>query len=173
MDKSNHKICAVTGHRPKGFPWNYRDSDCVQHKEYLKNLEKAMRELIDEGFDYFISGGAIGVDQDFAEIVIKLKRRCKHIHLEIAMPCPNQDLKWCESDKERYKRILAKADFINIISPTYTPRCMQKRNEYMADRCELMLVVWNGEKSGGTFNTLGYLQKTHKPFRLIALANLP
>lgn len=37
-----------------------------------------MRELISEGFDYFISGGAIGVDQDFAEIVLELKKYYPH-----------------------------------------------------------------------------------------------
>lgn len=169
MDKSKHKICAVTGHRPKGFPWNYRDSNCVHHKKYLKNLENTVRELIDDEFDYFISGGAIGVDQDFAEIVIKLKRRYKYILLEIAVPCPDQDLKWCESDKERYKRILKQADFVNVLSNTYTPRCMQERNEYMADKCDLLLVVWNGEKSGGTYNTFMYAKGKNKPYKLVKI----
>lgn len=169
MDKSEHKICAVTGHRPKGFPWNYRDSDCTQHKEYLKNLESVVRELIDEGFDYFISGGAIGVDQDFAEIVLTLKKYYPHIRLEIAIPCPNQDIKWCESDKKRYKRILKQADFVNVLSNTYTQRCMQERNEYMADKCDLLLVVWNGQKCGGTYNTFMYAKGKNKPYKLVEI----
>ena len=169
MDKSEHKICAVTGHRPKGFPWNYRDSECTQHKEYLKSLENAARELIDEGFDYFISGGAIGVDQDFAEIVLELKKYYPHIRLEIAVPCPDQDIKWRESDKKRYKRILKQADFVNILSTSYTPQCMQKRNEYMADKCDLLLVVWNGQKSGGTYNTFMYAKGKNKPYRLVKI----
>lgn len=163
------KICTLTGHRPKGFPWNYRDKNCSQHKEYLKHLENAVRELIGEGFDYFISGGAIGADQDFAEIVIKLKKYYPHIRLEIAVPCPEQDLKWCDSDKRRYKRILKQADFINILSSSYTPRCMQERNEYMADKCELMIVVWNGQQCGGTYNTFMYLKSLNKPYKLIEI----
>ena len=169
MDKSEHKICAVTGHRPKGFPWNYRDSGCTQHKEYLKSLENAVRGLIGEGFDYFISGGAIGVDQDFAEIVLKLKKHYPNILLEIAVPCPNQDIKWCENDKKRYKRILKQADFVNILSPTYTHICMQERNEYMADKCDLLLVVWNRQKCGGTYNTLVYAMSINKPYKLITM----
>ena len=163
------KICAVTGHRPKGFPWNYRDSYCIQHKEYLKNLENVVRELIDEGFDYFISGGAIGVDQDFAETVLKLKKHYPNIHLEIAIPCPKQDLKWCDSDKKRYQRILKQADFVNILSASYTPCCMQNRNEYMVNKCDLLLVVWNGQKSGGTYNTFMYAKGKNKPFKLIEI----
>lgn len=169
MDKSNNKICAVTGHRPKGFPWNYRDSGCVQHKEYLKSLENAVQELIADGFDYFISGGAIGADQDFAEIVLKLKKHNPYIRLEIAVPCPKQDLKWCESDKKRYKRILKEADFVNILSTAYTPNCMQARNEYMVDKCDLLLVVWNGKESGGTYNTLMYAKGKNKPYKLVKI----
>lgn len=163
------KICAVTGHRPKGFPWNYRDNDCVQHKEYLKNLENSVQELIADGFDYFISGGAIGADQDFAEIVLKFKKHNPYIRLEIAVPCQNQDLKWRESDKNRYKRILKKADFVNILSTAYTPNCMQERNEYMVDKCNLLLVVWNGQQSGGTYNTFMYAKGKNKPCKLVEI----
>lgn len=169
MNKSEHKICAVTGHRPKGFPWNYRDSGCAQHKEYLNNLESVVRELISEGFDYFISGGAIGVDQDFAEIVLTLKKYYPHIRLEIAILCPNQDIKWCESDKKRYKRILKQADFVNILSTAYTSRCMQERNEYMTYKCDLLLVVWNGKKIGGTYNTFMYAKGKNKPYKLVKI----
>lgn len=170
MDKSKHKICAVTGHRPKGFPWNYRDKDCKEQKEYFRTLESTIIELIEkDGFNYFISGGAIGADQDFAEIVIKLKKRYPHIRLEVAVPCPEQDLKWCDSDKKRYKRILKQADFINILSSFYTPRCMQERNEYMAEKCDLMIVVWNGQQYGGTYNTFMYLKSLNKPYKLIEI----
>lgn len=170
MKQIKFKICALTGHRPKGFPWNYRDKSCKEQKEYLKLLEDTIIELIEkDGFNYFISGGAIGADQDFAEIVIKLKKRYPHIQLEIAIPCPNQDIKWIESDKERYQRITKAADVVTIVSPSYTPRCMQTRNEYMTDKCELMIVVWNGRSYGGTYSTFMHLKSLNKPFKPISL----
>lgn len=166
-----NKICAATGHRPKGFPWNYRDKNSCQHKEYLKKLESIVRGIIEDGFDYFISGGAIGADQNFAEIIIKLKKYYPHIRLEIAVPCPEQDAKWCDGDKKRYKRILKQADFVNILSSSYTPRCMQERNKYMADKCDLLLVIWNGQQYGGTYNTFMYANSKNKPCRLLFLTN--
>ena len=170
MDNIKYKICALTGHRPKSFPWNYRDNDCKQHKEYLNSLERIVTELIEqEGFNYFISGGAIGADQDFAEIVIKLKKHHPNICLEIAVPCPNQDLKWNESDKRRYERIIKNADIVNIISSTYNPHCMQVRNEYMTAKCDLMIVLRHGQRYGRTYNTFMYLKRLNKPFKLISL----
>ena len=172
MKQIKFKICALTGHRPKGFPWNYRDKDCKEQKEYLKMLEDTIIELIEkDGFNYFISGGAIGADQDFAEIVIKLKKRYPHIQLEIAVPCPNQDIKWNSSDKERYKRILNNADVINHISTSYSPICMQKRNEYMVDKSDFVIVVWNGKHTGGTYNTLCYIKLLNKPYEIINLTS--
>ena len=160
MKQMGLKICALTGHRPKGFPWNYRDKDCKEQKEYLNTLEDTIIELIEkDGFNYFISGGAIGADQDFAEIVIKLKKCYPHIQLEIAVPCSNQDIKWNSSDKARYKQILNNADFVNILSTSYTQNCMQKRNEYMVDKSDFVIVVWNGEPTGGTYNTFNYLKE--------------
>ena len=164
------KICALIGHRPKGFPWNYRDKDSKEQKEYLKTLEDTIIELIEkDGFNYFISGGAIGADQDFAEIVINLKKCYPHIQLEIAVPCPNQDIKWSSSDKARYKRILENADFVNILSTSYSPICMQKRNEYMVDKSDFVIVVWNGNHTGGTYNTLCYTKNKNKPFKQIII----
>lgn len=67
------KTCCVTGHRPKGFSWNYYDVDCLEHQSYLLEIATKIKELIDEGYSHFISGGAIGVDMDFAETIIYIK----------------------------------------------------------------------------------------------------
>lgn len=167
------KICALTGHRPKGFPWNYRDKSCKEQKAYLNTLEDTIIELIEkDDFNYFISGGAIGADQDFAEVVIRLRKRYPHIQLEIAIPCPNQDIKWNSSDKERYTQILNNADFVNTLSTSYTPNCMQKRNEYMVDKSDFVIVVWNGETTGGTYNTLNYLKRLDKSYTVINLTRI-
>lgn len=136
----------------------------------MKTLEDSIIALIEkDSFNYFISGGAIGADQDFAEIVIKLKRRYPHIQLEIAVPCPNQDIKWNSSDKARYKHILENADFVNILSTSYSPICRQKRNEYMVDKSDFVIVVWNGDPTGGTYNTLCYIKHLNKSYEIINL----
>ena len=74
-----HKICCVTGHRPGGFPWVYNDKTCPEHREYLQTMHTLLEKLITEqGFDFFICGGAIGVDMDFAETVLCLKEKYPH-----------------------------------------------------------------------------------------------
>lgn len=157
------KTCCVTGHRYKGFPWDY-NTDKARTKAYLKRMYDIIENVITKGgFTHFISGGALGVDMDFAEAVLYFRDK-KHyaISLEIAIPCPNQDLKWSKQDKERYKTILDSADIKTLISEQYTSFCMHKRNEYMVDNSDLVLAFWNGKEFGGTYYTLTYAKKKNK-----------
>ena len=168
------KTCCLTGHRPKGFPWDYADKKCMEHKSYLALLREKVVELISDGYRHFISGGALGADSDFAEIVIDLRKSAyPDITLEIAVPYPCQDLKWRAEDKRRYKKICKAADSVNVISEKYTNFCMQKRNEYMVDQSDFVIVVWNGEKRGGTYRTFQYVKRKKKPFMVIDLQDLP
>ena len=156
----NYLTCCVTGNRPQKFPWKYGEGK--EHKKYLVEMARQIEKLIESGYTYFISGGAVGVDMDFAEAVLQAKKQHKDIVLEIAVPCRNQDLKWSKDDKRRYAEILSYADIVNILSENYTSFCMQKRNEYMVNKSDLVIAFWNGEESGGTWNTINYAERKGK-----------
>lgn len=165
------KSCCCTGHRPKGFPFQY-GIDTKKHNAYLQALkEKTELAITEYGITRFISGMAIGVDLDFAETVLKLKNKYP-ITFECAIPCPNQTLKWKDTDKIRYEYILNNADIINIISKQYTSECMLKRNRYMVDKSELVIAVFNGIEKGGTWYTINYAIKTNTVIELIDLCKL-
>lgn len=138
----------------------------------MQKLSQKIELVITEyGIAHFISGMAIGVDLDFAEIVLKLRNKYP-IKLECAIPCPNQTLKWNKADKLRYERILKCADKINLIEKRYTPECMLKRNRYMVDKSELVIAVFNGIEQGGTWFTISYAKRENKTIELIDLCNL-
>ncbi len=133
-------------------------------------LEQKIELAITEyGITNFISGMALGADMDFAEIVLKLRKKYP-ITLECAIPCPNQTLKWNDKDKLRHENILKRADEIKLISERYTPECMLKRNRYMADKCELVIAVFNGIEKGGTWYTINYAKKANKHIEIIELS---
>ena len=171
--EEKYKICCVAGHRPNGFPWEYTtDPSKLIGSSYDTLVEEKVRKAImDEGFNYFISGGTIGVDLDFAKKVLWFRDfYSPHIKLEIAVPCPNQQKFWSEEDKERYQEIIELADVVTLISETYTPSCFHKRNEYMVDKSDMVLIFRNEEiESGGTYYTYEYAQKKGKDVRCVLL----
>ena len=161
-------ICCCTGHRPKGFPFKY-GIDKQKHNAYLNALaEKIALAITAYGITGFISGMAIGVDLDFAELILKLRDRYP-ITLECAIPCPNQTLKWSDNDKLRYNDILKRADKISLISERYSPECMLKRNRYMVDKSNVVIAVFNGIEKGGTWHTIQYAKSKNKIIELIDL----
>ena len=161
------KTCCVTGNRPQKFPWKYGKGR--KHKKYLADIARQIDDLLGYGYLHFISGGALGVDQDFAEAVLCAKEIHEQITLEIAVPCRAQDLRWSEADRLRYRSILERADKVVVLSERYTNSCMQRRNEYMVDKSDLALAYWNGEESGGTWNTIKYARLQQKPLKIIRL----
>ena len=162
------KTCCCTGHRPKGFPFAY-GKDIKKHKEYLNALEEKIKLVITEyGVTSFVSGMALGVDLDFAEIVLKL-RNDYPLSLECAIPCPNQTLKWADKDIIRYNKILERADCVTLVSDSYTSDCMLIRNRYMVDKSDIVIAVFNGIETGGTWYTINYAEKKDKQIEVIDL----
>lgn len=158
--------CCVTGARPENFPFVY--NDVIKHAIYLDELRDKIENLIYEGYTHFISGMARGVDLDFALLVNMLKfDYC--ITLEAAIPYPDQAVKWEYDDWLGYQVLLEECDKKTIVSPKYVRGCMQIRNQYMVDHSELVLAVWNGQKKGGTWNTIRYAQSVGKPIRFLML----
>ncbi len=148
-------VC-FTGHRPQSLG-GFSDQSAIALK-ITHILKQEIEKLIKLGFNRFISGGALGVDQWAAEMVIELKE-LYNIKLIIAKPFPSQDLIWPVNSREVFKKICSQADEIINVSPDpYKSWKMQKRNKYMIDNSKVMIAVWNGSL-GGTANAIEYGKK--------------
>ena len=148
------KSVCVTGHRPAKLPWGY-ETDGTEYNKYRKTLKKCIKQYIKLGYLNFISGMALGVNMDFAELVIDLKDKYK-ITLECAIPCPDQTKMWSQQQIKRYENIIAHADKVTLVNNHYFSSCMFVRNRYMVDCSDIVLAVWNGEENGGTWQTIKY-----------------
>ena len=102
---------------------------------------------------------ALGFDTYCAEAVIALKQKYNNIKLIGAIPCKNQDSKWNEKDKLRYKNLLTGLDGIRCIFEEYTgAECMLERNKFMINNSSLLIALFDGI-SGGTKSTIDYAKK--------------
>lgn len=142
--------CCFTGHRPQKL--NRAEGDIK------RDLEKAIKSAISNGYSTFITGMAYGVDIWAGEIVVRLKETNLDLHLIAAIPFPDFSSRWSGEWKGQYEELLKKADLIKVICPFYNAGAYQRRNEWMVDHSAHIIAVFNGEKSG-TKNTIDYAQR--------------
>ncbi len=166
-NNKNISVC-FTGHRQKFLPFTNYDKKSKNYQNIRKKIYDCIIECINNGYTYFISGVAQGIDLICAELVLEIKRKFSNIKLECAIPYPKQYTSYDYIDKLRYKSILTQADYISIISPKYSTNCMMKRNKYMVDNSSMLIGVWNGNQ-GGTKNTIEYANKNNIPCKLILI----
>ncbi len=164
-------VCCFTGHRPQNLPFGFNEEE-ESCKKLKALLFKAIVTLITKyDVDYFISGMALGVDMYAAEIVLEVKKTYPHIKLEAAIPCETQSTKWSESFRNRYYNILSECDKETLLQTQYTSDCMQKRNQYMIDKSDYVIAVWDGKPSG-TGSTVNYAKQKNKKILTINPSDL-
>jgi uncharacterized phage-like protein YoqJ len=141
-------IVAFTGHRPDKLG-GYK----LPNPTYNYLCSEIERILLELNPEKVISGMALGIDQWAAYIAYKLK-----IPFTAAVPFAGQEKAWPKHSQSAYHTLLNKASTITLVSEGgYTAQKMQIRNEWMVDRCNTLIGVWDGS-SGGTCNCIKYAE---------------
>lgn len=136
-------VCAFTGHRS------------LKGDVELNDIKAVAERLIGEGIHTFYNGMAVGFDLMAAAAVVGLKEKYPQIKMIACIPCPEQNRFYKEENREEYRKIMEKCDDVIVLSDRYYKGCMQARDRYMADKCDV-LVAYLREKKGGTYYTVRY-----------------
>lgn len=145
-------IIAGTGHRPDKLGGYGEDV-----MERLVHVAAVWLADNTKHGDRVITGMALGWD-------IALARACVELNIPYicAIPFVGQQRMWPKESQAWYIELLSTAYQIeHICDPGYAPWKMQKRNEWMVDRADMVLALYNGT-SGGTGNCLKYVQEKNK-----------
>lgn len=133
------KACSFTGHRI--IP---------------KDKETALSDLLDRAIDYaygegcrtFYCGGALGFDTMAAKAIIKKRMLKTDMRLIIVIPCADQEAKWNSGEKDMYNYVISSADEVIYTSLSYTKDCMKRRNERLAEMCDILIAFCGNARSG-------------------------
>ena len=154
---------AFTGHRPNKIG-GYDETSPKRFALRQKIQETLQRAVVKYGTTHeiiVISGGALGVDQDAARVAHKM-----NIPFIVAQPCKNHESRWFKESQIKYRKMLEIAREVVLVSNgTYDElgaKCMQDRNIWMVDHCNVLIAVWDGS-SGGTANCVNYAKSVNKP----------
>lgn len=156
------KSCSFTGHRPEKI-WDLKVGRITEEK-----VKAVIRETVimlgQDGVRTFYSGMARGTDMWAAEVVIELQKTYHDIELIAVKPFPEQtDMSWPEQEKIKYQDLLSKCTEVKVICPVYEKEAYKKRNQYLVDNCEVLVVVYDPRHSrSGTGQTVRMAEKAKR-----------
>ena len=146
-------IIAGTGHRPDKLG-GYSPLTIKRCKAVAASWLHDQKH----GVSGVISGMAQGWDTGLAVAALELG-----LPLHCAVPFEGQESQWPAAAQREYRHILAQAASVTVICEGgFSNHAMQVRNEWMVDRCHLVLALWDGS-SGGTRNCIRYAQQLPRP----------
>lgn len=178
--KDKEFVVAVTGHRPHllfGYDWK-NGGNAALNERISAVLKETLDEAKKQGYTKFrvVTGMALGTDQMFMAQAQKLafgKEYKSSLVTEAAIPFKGQESKWNEASQKLYNVLLSYCDEKTVVSPGgYSPKNMQARNEYMVDKADIVLSVYDGKSMGGTKNCIDYAVKKNVPVKDIGLQEL-
>lgn len=144
----NVKVLTISGY--KSFELGiFKNDDQAVH--YIKKaIEKSLVSLVEEGLEWVIISGQMGVELWAAEVVFDLQMQYSELKLAILTPFLNQESKWNEANQEYYEFILSQADFVDSITKRAyeSPMQFRQKNEFLVNKSEGLLLVYDEEKQG-------------------------
>lgn len=150
------KACCFTGHRV------ISDNE----KELYNTVKDEILKLIEDGFDEFRCGGALGFDAMCADAVIEVRKTHPEIRLVFYIPCLDQDKFFNPKQKARYKKQLESGNKILCLSKTYYDGCMLDRNKVMVNGSDLC-IAYLRQNRGGTAFTVNYAKRENCPVKIV------
>ena len=76
-----------------------------------------------------------------------------YARLVAAVPFRGQEMRFSPADRERFRRVLAEADSVEVLAPAYHRGCYAVRNDFLVDNARV-LVAWYDGSPGGTRYTV-------------------
>ncbi|WP_088105388.1 DUF1273 domain-containing protein [Halalkalibacter urbisdiaboli] len=153
------KTIAITGY--KGHELGIFDQKHQGIYYIKKAIEQRIIPLIEEGLEWVIISGQLGVELWAAEVVLSLKKQYPNIKLAVLTPFLGQEERWQDATKEYYTRILNEADYVDSITkrPYDNPSQLRLKNEFIISKVDGLLILFDEDKPG---SPLYYLEIARK-----------
>lgn len=158
------KVIAITGYKPFELGIFSQDHPAIY---YIKSaIKKELIRLMEEGLEWVLISGQLGVELWSAEVVFDLQIEYPQLKMAILTPFQNQEEKWNDNNKEQYEMIVEQADFVESISkqPYLNPLQFKNKNKIFIHKSDGLLIVYD-EQNPGSPKFLYEEAKRHKELK--------
>ena len=142
------KVVAITGYKPFEIGVFSNDHPGV---EYIKKaIYKRLLSFVEEGIEWVIISGQLGVELWAAEVVFDLQMEYPDLKLGVFTPFLEQEENWNETNKEYYEFILSQADHIDSITKRKyeNPEQFRLKTQFFIEKSDVLLALYDEEKPG-------------------------
>ena len=134
------------------------------HRDY-SNLESGINCLINYAIsnhvNHFYVGMALGTDLIAAKLLCE-----RSLEWTAVIPFPNQTERWKGRDAMLYEQLLPFSIERVTLFEKYHQQAYHVRNDYMIERSQLCLAVYDGRSHGGTASVIRKVQNLGKNLML-------
>lgn len=118
-----------------------------------EELRASVRRLYARGIRTFLTGMAQGFDLAAGECVVSLREEMPDLRLVCAVPFAGHGRGMTDAVRARYDALLAAADEVLTLLPSYNVRAYHVRNDFLVDHASYVVAYFDGSK-GGTHYTV-------------------
>lgn len=99
-----------------------------------------------------MSNGDFGVPLWSLEVALAIRGLGQSVRISVVVPCNLQDEGWAEDWRDRYYKVIEKADSALALPLEYTDLCetdedlYEAADRYMIDNCDIVIAVTAGEE---------------------------
>lgn len=111
--------------------------------DYIKKaLRKRLVERIEDGIEWIITSGQLGVETWALEVSLELKQS-HDVKVGIIAPFEEQDSRWNEENKARYQTLIESVDYYDVLykGPYKNPSQFKMRNAWYLEKCDESLLL--------------------------------
>ncbi|WP_322447506.1 DUF1273 domain-containing protein [Robertmurraya mangrovi] len=143
------KVAVVSGYKPYELGIFKQNEPSIY---YIKlAIRKKLISLLEEGLEWVLISGQLGVELWTAEIVFDLQMEgYEYLQLAVITPFLQQEDKWSDTNKEWYESVLAQADYIDSVSKKgyEKPWQFRMKNQFLIEKSDVLVLLYDTEKEG-------------------------
>lgn len=139
----------------------------------MKALTDQLTILCDEGLEWVIVSGQLGVEQWATEVVRELKSTYPQLKYAVITPFLEQEKNWNDIKKEKYALMTMQADFVTSVTkrPYEAPWQFSEKDKFIIQNTDGTLLIYDEENEGSPKYVKRLIDqyKENNDYRLIQL----
>ena len=115
-----------------------------------KAIQDKLLQFIDEGLEWVIVSGQLGVEQWSIEVFQSLKKDYPHLRYAVITPFLDPHQNWNEQNQEKFQKMISQADYhVSLTSKGYeAPWQFREKDAFLIRNSDGILFVYDLENEG-------------------------